>query len=135
MADVDAVVADLATISNQAQGQGFPEAVQAFAADVRAIAPTLAPPSRDAIETFADDLGDAVADDGPGGAEITPLEQATLTADFYAAVFTTGITTSELTTLEADLVAAVGTLTGISTDELRADVNALVADASVCLPS
>ena len=133
MADVEAVVADLAEIAAQAEDQGFPEAMTAFADDLRAIVPTLTAPSQDAIETFLDDLADAVAEDGPGGSQITALEQATLSVEIYAVVLSTGITSTDLATLQNDLLAAVSTLDGISTDQLRADLEQLAVDASACL--
>lgn len=131
--DVKAVVGDLAAIANQAEDQGFAEAVAAFADDLRAIVPGLTAPSQDAVETFVDDLEDAVSEDGPGGAEITALEQATLTVELYSIVLSTGITSEDLATLQADLLAAVGSLEGISTAQLEADLSQLVADASACI--
>jgi hypothetical protein len=132
-ADAEAVVADLAAIASQADEQGFQEAVALFADDLRAIAPGLTAPSQDAVETFVDDLEDAVSEDGPGGAEITALEQATLTVELYSIVLSTGITSEDLATLQSDLLSAVASLEGISTAELEADLRQLATDASACV--
>ena len=48
-------------------------------------------------------------------------------------VLSTGITADDLATLQADLDAVLASLEGISTDQLLADLDRLVADARACL--
>lgn len=131
--DVALVAADLAAIADQAAAQGFPEAIELFAADLRALAPTLDRPSEQAVTTFAAALEAAVDENGPGGTTITPLEQATLTNELYGVVLSTGISAADLQRLYGELAAAVATLDGISTESLRVHGAQLVEDARACL--
>lgn len=130
--DVDAIVDDLGAISAQANEQGFTVAIQQFVANLQVIVPTLTAPAQEIVQAFIDDLEAAIAEDGPGGTTITPAEQFGLTNDFYAVLFSTGISTSDLLSLEADLAAVFDSLSGISTAQLQADLAELVADIQGC---
>jgi hypothetical protein len=130
--DVAAIVADLQAISAQAQAQGFPEAMEALVTDLEAILPTLSPPNQALVQELVDDLEAAVSETGPGGTSITHAEEAVLELDLYNVILSTGITSEQSTTIIEDILAAVGTVEGISTAQLQADVQKLIADAQAC---
>ncbi|MBX7220749.1 MAG: hypothetical protein K1Y36_12440 [Blastocatellia bacterium] len=132
-ADVQAVINDLTAISQQAQAQGFQQAMQNFVNSLKAILPTLSAPDQATVQKFINDLTTFTSSSSQGGTTITPLEQATLYTDFYNVVLSTGITVSQLQTLQANLVAVLNTLSGISTAQLQADFQKLVNDAKSCL--
>jgi len=130
--DLKAINADLSAIASQAKAQGFGTAAEQFAADLETILPTLSRPSQAAVEKFASDLVAATSASSPGGTEITASERLKLTNDWTIVVTSTGITSDQIATISNDLVNALSALRGISTEQLRSDVNTLVADVSSC---
>lgn len=130
--DARAVSADLSAISAQAKAQGFPAAVEKFAADLEVIVPTLDRPSQAAVEKLVTDLEQAVSASSPGGTTISAGERLILTNDLVAVASSTGLTQAQFATITADLTAVLGTLEGISTAQLQADLQILVADAQAC---
>jgi hypothetical protein len=130
--DLKAINADVAAIANQAKAQGFGTAAEQFAADLETILPTLSRPSQEAVQKFATDLVAATSSSSPGGEDITPSERLKLTNDWTIIVTSTGITSDQIATISNDLVNALSTLRGISTAQLRSDINTLVSDAASC---
>lgn len=130
--DLQAVSADLSAIVAQADAQGFQAAAEKFAADLETILPTLSKPSQEAVEKFTTDLIAATSASSPGGTQITASERLKLTADWSAVVTSTGITAEQIETIQTDLANALSTLKGISTAQLRADLQTLAADLSAC---
>ncbi|MEW6731528.1 MAG: hypothetical protein AB1489_09385 [Acidobacteriota bacterium] len=126
--DVKAVVADLSNIAAQANANGFKTAMQQFINDLKAILPTLSPPSQTTVQQLINDLNAAVAD-----GKISTPEQLTLVNDFYNLVLSTGLTSSQFETIKNDLIAVANTLTGISTAQLQTDLQKLSTDAKSCL--
>ncbi|HND18522.1 MAG TPA: hypothetical protein PLB18_04055, partial [Acidobacteriota bacterium] len=132
-ADIQLVITDLSAISAQAQAQGFQTAVQTLTTDLRTIIPTLTAPSQSTVQKFIDDLNKYTASTSMGGTTITAIEQAVLINDFNNVVLSTGITSTQLTTLQTDLVGVLNTLSGISTAQLQTDFQKLIADVQTCL--
>ena len=130
--DVDAIAADLAAISAQANSQGFSVAVQVLVADLQAILPALSAPEQAQVQKLVADLQSATSASGPGGATITAPEQATLTLDLYNVLVSTGASPQEAALITTDILAVMGTVTGISTVQLQADVRRFAADAQSC---
>jgi hypothetical protein len=130
--DTQAIGNDLAAIAGQANAQGFPQAVQALALELQTIMPGLNPPDQQLVQQFLTDLSAATSASGPGGSTITPIEKLVLSNDLNQVVLSTGITNSEINTISNDLLAVMNSLSGISTAQLQADTQKLVADAKSC---
>lgn len=130
--DAKAVSKDLSAIATQAGAQGFNTAVEQFATDMEAIVPTLSRPSQDAVQKFVTDLENATSASGPGGTAITAGERLVLTNDWVILVTSTGATSAQIATISDDLSAVLLSLQGISTVQLRSDLNLLAADAAAC---
>ncbi len=126
--DVRLVIADLASIASQAEANGFRVAIEEFTNVLKSILPTLSKPSQDLVQKFIDDLTVAIAD-----GQISTIEQITLSTDLYNVIISTGITSSQLTLITDSLANVLSTLSGISTTQLKADLQKLVIDAQACI--
>jgi hypothetical protein len=119
---------DLSNIAAQANANGFRTAIQDFINVLKSILPTLSQPSQQVVQKFINDLNAAIAD-----GQISTLEQITLSNDLYNLVISTGITSSQLTLITDSLANVLSTLSGISTTQLKTDLQKLVTDAQACL--
>ncbi len=126
--DAKLVIMDLSNIAAQANANGFRTAIQDFINVLKSILPTLSQPSQQVVQKFINDLNAAIAD-----GQISTLEQITLSNDLYNLVISTGITSSQLTLITDSLANVLSTLSGISTTQLKTDLQKLVTDAQACL--
>lgn len=130
--DAQLIANDLAAIAAQAGDQGFGKAVQTLAKDLEALLPALASTDQQLVEKFLTDLTSATSSSGPGGSSITASEKLVLTNDLTQILVSSGISSSQITTIANDLNAVMASLSGISTAQLQADLQKLVADAKTC---
>ncbi len=77
-------------------------------------------------------LRDVAADDVANGLVVAPLEQLKLANATLLFIVASGSGDSPIDPILSGLIAALGSIDGVSTDQLNSDVTTLIADAHGC---
>ena len=130
--DVQAVVASLSAVTSQAKAQQLPEALEQLAKDFATVLPSLSQPDQVLVEKFLTDLEAALSPSGPGGTAITATERLRLTNDLTQVLLSTGLTTAQAQLILDDIAAVFTAVEGISTAQLKSDLQRLATDLQAC---